>query len=516
MRLSVRRFHAHRVLCLAGDGVGGELLAATKLALQATGVSFSFEDMDFGNACARRTGIPINEDHLQAVEEIGCVLKGPIDIPAGGASSHVELRGQRFSSANQALRKLFQLYANVRPAKYLEGAAYFLSRMSLFRLMEPIHGTTVILGSLLWTPSRGRWPDRSPSRTEGRPEPSSGQPATAQDSLSRDAQPTWQSQPPGLLNSGLGSNGCLRLLKGGRQEYQYLLLCLQGVPGPAVMPPGWPSGVQAHFPVPVAPGAAQGWAQRLLNRAGLSRRDRLDVFYSAGGSYNSAAIERALRHRCSHVHEEERRLPSLSRPVRSSRAPSSAASSVSASTSASSFRSRGTRKHGVHVAEHPDEEEDEENIDVEDLEQEEQDQGGPLVDDECLGAAEPDAGLDQDSQEETDVFEAFQAGWKAKMKAGEKRKARGYRVVPAGSAKSGVASSGGKSLALKKKSSTCASCGGKGHWRGDPECPNVQNGQDALHRPASSTSHSANEVNFVNFTFMVGTLAECPSCGNLR
>jgi len=121
MRLSVRRFHAHRVLCLAGDGVGGELLAATKLALQATGVSFSFEDMDFGNACARRTGIPINEDHLQAVEEIGCVLKGPIDIPAGGASSHVELRGQRFSSANQALRKLFQLYANVRPAKYLEG-----------------------------------------------------------------------------------------------------------------------------------------------------------------------------------------------------------------------------------------------------------------------------------------------------------------------------------------------------------------------------------------------------------
>ena len=231
----------------------------------------------------------------------------------------------------------------------------------------------------------------------------------------------------------------------------------------------------------------KAWAQRLLNRAGLSRRDRLDVFYSAGGSYNSAAIERALRHRCSHVHEEERRLPSLSRPVRSSRAPSSAASSVSASTSASSFRSRGTRKHGVHVAEHPDEEEDEENIDEEDLEQEEQDQGGPLVDDECLGAAEPDAGLDQDSQEETDVFEAFQAGWKTKMKAGEKRKARGYRVVPAGSAKSGVAGSGGKSLALKKKGSTCASCGGKGHWRGDPECPNVQNGQDALHRPASGT-----------------------------
>ena len=42
-------------------------LATSRLA---AGVSFSFEDMDFGNACARRTGIPINEDHLQAVEEI--------------------------------------------------------------------------------------------------------------------------------------------------------------------------------------------------------------------------------------------------------------------------------------------------------------------------------------------------------------------------------------------------------------------------------------------------------------
>ncbi|CAE7181668.1 leuB, partial [Symbiodinium microadriaticum] len=121
MRRSFRRFHAHRVLCLAGDGVGGELLEATKLVLQATGVNFSFEDMDFGNACARQTGVPINEDHVRAVEEIGCVLKGPIDIHAGSASTQVELRGRRFSSANQALRKLFQLYANVRPAKYLEG-----------------------------------------------------------------------------------------------------------------------------------------------------------------------------------------------------------------------------------------------------------------------------------------------------------------------------------------------------------------------------------------------------------
>ena len=53
----------------------------------------------------------------------------------------------------------------------------------------------------------------------------------------------------------------------------------------------------------------RSWAQRLLNRASLGRRERLDVFYSAGGLYVSDAIEKALRHRCAHIHEYERKVP---------------------------------------------------------------------------------------------------------------------------------------------------------------------------------------------------------------
>ena len=55
----------------------------------------------------------------------------------------------------------------------------------------------------------------------------------------------------------------------------------------------------------------KAWSQRLLNRAGLSRRERLDVFYYAGGRYDTSFIEAALRHRCSQVHEEERRVPGI-------------------------------------------------------------------------------------------------------------------------------------------------------------------------------------------------------------
>ena len=51
----------------------------------------------------------------------------------------------------------------------------------------------------------------------------------------------------------------------------------------------------------------KSFAQRLLSRASLTRRERMDVFYAAGGKYASTNIEQVLRFRCSNVHEEERK-----------------------------------------------------------------------------------------------------------------------------------------------------------------------------------------------------------------
>ena len=49
----------------------------------------------------------------------------------------------------------------------------------------------------------------------------------------------------------------------------------------------------------------RSFAQRMLNRAGLSRKEKHDVFFNAGGEYNSKAIEKVLRRRCAKVHEED-------------------------------------------------------------------------------------------------------------------------------------------------------------------------------------------------------------------
>lgn len=110
---------AHRVLFLPGDGVGPELLAAAQVVLRATGVRLKVETMDYGRSYERTHGVPVSEKHLDAIQRLGTVLKGPIEIDP--KTPLLELRGRRFTSANQALRKIFQLYANVRPCRFLEG-----------------------------------------------------------------------------------------------------------------------------------------------------------------------------------------------------------------------------------------------------------------------------------------------------------------------------------------------------------------------------------------------------------
>ena len=51
----------------------------------------------------------------------------------------------------------------------------------------------------------------------------------------------------------------------------------------------------------------KAFSQRMLARASLTRRERMDVFFSAGGRYRASDIERVLRFRCGQMHLDERR-----------------------------------------------------------------------------------------------------------------------------------------------------------------------------------------------------------------
>ncbi|HAN45167.1 MAG TPA: isocitrate dehydrogenase [Cyanobacteria bacterium UBA8156] len=101
----------HTVTLIRGDGIGPEVAAATQLAVNATGVAIDWTVVDAGVDIMEAEGTPLPEKVFEAVRKTKVAIKGPITTPVGFG----------FRSANVELRKILDLYANLRPAKSLVG-----------------------------------------------------------------------------------------------------------------------------------------------------------------------------------------------------------------------------------------------------------------------------------------------------------------------------------------------------------------------------------------------------------
>jgi len=101
----------YNVTLIPGDGIGPEVVSAAVRVLQATGVSFEWETHDAGLAALGKEGVPLPPKVLESVRRNGVALKGPTGTPIGG--------GHR--SVNVELRKVLDLYANVRPVYTMPG-----------------------------------------------------------------------------------------------------------------------------------------------------------------------------------------------------------------------------------------------------------------------------------------------------------------------------------------------------------------------------------------------------------
>jgi isocitrate dehydrogenase (NAD+) len=101
----------HRVTCIPGDGTGPELMAATKVALAATGVSIDWVEAEAGADVMDKYGTPLPSQVLESIRETRVAIKGPITTPIGCG----------FRSVNVGLRKELDLYVNLRPAVSIPG-----------------------------------------------------------------------------------------------------------------------------------------------------------------------------------------------------------------------------------------------------------------------------------------------------------------------------------------------------------------------------------------------------------
>jgi isocitrate dehydrogenase (NAD+) len=105
MRESVSDIHS--VTLLPGDGIGPEITEATLLVLEATGAQFAWDRQIAGAVGVERRGDPLPDPAIDSIRLTKCALKGPLETPVGGG----------YRSVNVALRREFQLYANLRPVR---------------------------------------------------------------------------------------------------------------------------------------------------------------------------------------------------------------------------------------------------------------------------------------------------------------------------------------------------------------------------------------------------------------
>ena len=94
------------VTLIPGDGIGPDITDATVRVIEAAGVKIVWDQQLAGVAAVEKFHTPIPEETLASIRRTRVALKGPLTTPVGTG----------FRSVNVALRKEFDLYANVRPA----------------------------------------------------------------------------------------------------------------------------------------------------------------------------------------------------------------------------------------------------------------------------------------------------------------------------------------------------------------------------------------------------------------
>ncbi len=99
----------HVVTLIPGDGIGPEITAATLDVINAAGVKLEWDRQLGGIAALEEAGDPLPDATIESIRKTRVALKGPLTTPVG----------KGFRSVNVALRRQFDLYANIRPAKTL-------------------------------------------------------------------------------------------------------------------------------------------------------------------------------------------------------------------------------------------------------------------------------------------------------------------------------------------------------------------------------------------------------------
>jgi isocitrate dehydrogenase (NAD+) len=120
-----------KTICvLPGDGIGPSIVAATIKVLNALHCDLAYEYADAGLTALEQQGQALPQITLDLIARHGVALKGPLTTPSASG----------FTSINVALRKHFDLYANLRPVKSFAGTRSRYKDIDLIVVRENTEG----------------------------------------------------------------------------------------------------------------------------------------------------------------------------------------------------------------------------------------------------------------------------------------------------------------------------------------------------------------------------------------
>ena len=121
------------IAVIPGDGIGPEIMQATLRVIGALGLDLKYDFVEAGLAAQNKFGELLPQATLDAIAKHKVALKSPLTTPVG----------EGFTSINVALRKKFDLYANVRPAISFPGTKSRYENIDILTVRENTEGAYI-------------------------------------------------------------------------------------------------------------------------------------------------------------------------------------------------------------------------------------------------------------------------------------------------------------------------------------------------------------------------------------
>ncbi len=121
------------IAVIPGDGIGPEIMRATLRVLDALNLGLKYDVVEAGLAAQEKYGQLLPAATVEAIAKHRIALKSPLTTPVG----------EGFTSINVALRKRFDLYANVRPAITFPGSKAHYENIDILTVRENTEGAYI-------------------------------------------------------------------------------------------------------------------------------------------------------------------------------------------------------------------------------------------------------------------------------------------------------------------------------------------------------------------------------------